>query len=134
MQRRRLPKVLIAKTGLDGHWRGVAVVAVALRNAGFEVITGGMLSPDEVIATALQEDVDLIGLNVGGRVEVVLRIIEMLRNEGLADTPIIAGGSINPAGRERLAAVGVRAFPAGSSLDSIVGAARELTCSLEDRT
>jgi methylmalonyl-CoA mutase C-terminal domain/subunit len=121
------PKALIAKTGLDGHWRGVAVVAVALRNAGFEVVTGGMLTADEVATTALQEDIDLIGLNVGGRIEVVFRIAETLRDQGLGDIPLFAGGSISPAASARLAGIGIQSFPAGSSLESIVDAARALT-------
>jgi methylmalonyl-CoA mutase C-terminal domain/subunit len=116
----------VAKTGLDGHWRGVSIVARALRDAGFEVILVGMARADEIVAMAVQEDVDLIGLNVGGRIEVVERIIDTLRDV-LPNTPIFAGGTIPPTSVTRLAALGVRSFPPGSSLHSIVDTAAELT-------
>lgn len=120
------PRVLVAKTGLDGHWRGVSVVARALRDAGFEVILLGMARSDEIVAVSVQEDVDLIGLNVGGRIEVVERIIQSVR-EQVPELPIFAGGTIPPSSVSRLADLGVRSFPPGSSLASIVEAARELT-------
>lgn len=120
------PRVLIAKTGLDGHWRGVNVVARALRDAGFEVILIGMARSDEIVGTAIEEDVDLIGLNIGGRIEVVERIVSALETV-LPETPIFAGGTIAPAAVYRLAELGVRSFPPGSSLNSIVAAANELT-------
>jgi methylmalonyl-CoA mutase C-terminal domain/subunit len=120
------PRVLIAKTGLDGHWRGVSVVARALRDAGFEVVLLGMARADQIIAVTIQEGVDLVGLNVGGRIEVVERIVDGLRSAEL-DVPIFAGGTIPPSSVERLAELGVRSFPPGSSLSSIVEAAYELT-------
>jgi methylmalonyl-CoA mutase C-terminal domain/subunit len=120
------PRVLLAKTGLDGHWRGISVVARALRNAGFEVILIGMARADEVVTASVQEDVDLIGLNVGGRIEVVERIVEAVR-QFLPDTPVFAGGTIPPSSVRRLSDLGVRSFPPGSSLESIVEAAMELT-------
>jgi methylmalonyl-CoA mutase C-terminal domain/subunit len=120
------PRVLLAKTGLDGHWRGISVVARALRDAGFEVILIGMARADEVVTASVQEDVDLIGLNVGGRIEVVERIVEAVR-QFLPDTPVLAGGTIPPSSVRRLSDLGVRSFPPGSSLESIVEAAMELT-------
>jgi methylmalonyl-CoA mutase C-terminal domain/subunit len=119
-------RVLIAKTGLDGHWRGVSVVSRALRDAGFEVILIGMARADQIVAVAIQEGVDLVGLNIGGRIEVVERIVDGLRAAGL-DAPIFAGGTIPPPSAKRLSELGVRAFPPGSSLSSIVDAAFELT-------
>ena len=59
-------KVLVVKTSLDGHWRGVSLVARALRDNGFEVVLGGMLRPSQIAIVARDEDVELIGLNVGG--------------------------------------------------------------------
>jgi methylmalonyl-CoA mutase C-terminal domain/subunit len=122
----RSVRVLLAKTGLDGHWRGLSVVAHALRDAGFEVVLAGMARPDEIVAAVEQEDVDLVGLNVGGRIEVVERIIESVR-ASVPDMPIFAGGTLPPAAVRRLQELDVEGFPPGSSLVSIVEAARRLT-------
>lgn len=115
----------MAKTSLDGHWRGVAVVSRALRDAGFEVVMLGAATADEIVEVALQEDVDLVGLNVGGRVEVVERILDRLA-ETAPDVPVMAGGTIAPWAGERLKARGVAVFPPGSSLQAIVEQARAL--------
>lgn len=121
----RRPKVLVAKTGLDGHWRGVLVVASTLRDAGFEVVMLGMANAEEIAASAAQEDVDLVGLNVGGRIEVVERIVARLRDEGV-EAPIIAGGTIPPQYADRFAAMGIETFPPGSPLEDIAAAAHRL--------
>src|SRR3984957_17466756 len=99
-----VPSVLVAKTSLDGHWRGVDLVARVLRDAGFEVIMLGMATPESIAAVALEEDVDLVGLNVGGRVEVAERAVRLLREAGV-DVPVMAGGTIAPWGRKRLEAM-----------------------------
>jgi len=119
-------RVLMAKTSLDGHWRGINVVSRALRDGGFEVILAGMITADTIARTAADEDVDLIGLNVGGRVEVVERILDTLEEQKIA-VPIFAGGTIPHYAVERLESRGVQCFPPGSSLDDIVACARELT-------
>jgi methylmalonyl-CoA mutase C-terminal domain/subunit len=119
-------RVLLAKTALDGHWRGISVVARALRDGGFQVILGGMSTGTEIVRAAIDEDVDLVGLNVGGHVEVAERIIAELR-AARADLPIFAGGIIAPWAAKRLKALGVEVFPPGSQLDDIVGCARRLT-------
>jgi methylmalonyl-CoA mutase, C-terminal domain len=119
-------RVLLAKTALDGHWLGLWNVAHALRDAGFEVTLAGMARADEIVAAATQEDVDLVGLHVGGRIEVVERVVAALRSD-CPEVPIVAGGTLSPRAVERLVAIGVRAFPPGSRLDDIVSAARELT-------
>jgi methylmalonyl-CoA mutase, C-terminal domain len=119
-------KVLLAKTGLDGHWRGVMVVANALRNAGFEIVFIGAATSDQILSAAIQEDVDLVGLNIGGRVEVALRIIEALR-ELDQDLPVFVGGTLPPDGVASLALAGIRSFPPGSRLEQIVEAALALT-------
>jgi methylmalonyl-CoA mutase C-terminal domain/subunit len=126
MSRRRPVRVLLAKTGLDGHWRGLAVVGKALRDADFEVVLVGMARPEEIAAAVEQEDVDLVGLNVGGRIEVVERIIAAVR-AAAPELPIIAGGTLSPAALERLRELGVPGFPPGSSLAAIVAEARRLT-------
>lgn len=120
-------RVLIAKSSLDGHWRGVAVVSRALREAGFEVILGGMLRPSEIAGVAAAEDVDLVGINVGGRVEVVERALDEMESVGVGDIPVFVGGTVPPQGISRLTSRGVEVFPPGSSLGSIVNAARRLT-------
>lgn len=125
-------RVLVAKTSLDGHWRGVSVVSRALREAGFEVILGGEMRASEISRVATDEDVDLIGLNVGGRVEVVLRILDQLAADGLGDVPVFAGGTLSPQAVRQLNERGVTSFPPGSSLAEIVEAARALTASGND--
>jgi len=109
-------KVLMAKTSLDGHWRGVAVVATALRDAGMEVIYGGALTPQQIAEAAIQEDVDVIGLNIGGRYGVVERLMELLRERGVRDVLIVAGGTIPDDDIPHLKELGIaEVFPPGSS-------------------
>lgn len=119
-------RILLVKTALDGHWRGLSVVARALRDAGFHVIMGGMLTGAEIVRAAVDEDVDLVGLNVGGHVQVVERVLGELR-AARPDLPIFAGGVLPPASCKRLGALGVECYPPGSSLDDIVAAAQRLT-------
>ena len=125
-------RVLMAKTSLDGHWRGINVVARALRDGGFEVILAGMVTAPTIARVAADEDVDLIGLNVGGRVEVVERILDALA-EAEIDVPVMAGGTIPHYAVERLEARGVSCFPPGSALDDIVVRARQLTATVSGR-
>ena len=119
------PRAVIAKTSLDGHWRGVTVVGRALRDAGFEVVLIGMAGPDAIVSSVIDEDADLLGLNVGGRVEVAERTIDAVRNHR-PDIPVIAGGTIAPWAKRRLEELGVSVFPPGSSLDDIATTARHL--------
>jgi methylmalonyl-CoA mutase C-terminal domain/subunit len=123
--KRRPLRVLLAKTSLDGHWRGVAAVGGALRKAGLEVVMIGMARPEEIVTAAVEEDVDLIGLNVGGRVEIVIRIVETLRSAGV-HVPLIAGGTISPHACRSLEARGIPVFPPGSMLSDIVETASNL--------
>lgn len=118
-------RILLAKTALDGHWRGISVVARALRDGGFQVILGGMITGPEIVRAAVDEDVDLVGLNVGGHVQVAERIVDDIRS-ARPDLPVFAGGIIAPWAAKRLKAIGVEVFPPGSSLDDIVAAARRL--------
>ena len=125
-------KILLAKTALDGHWRGISVVARALRDAGFEVIMLGMAQPQQIVGDAIDEDVDLIGLNVGGRIEGVERVLDQLQQAEFA-VPVFAGGTIAPRNVKRLEARGVEAYPPGSSLEAIADAARRLTAEYRRR-
>ena len=122
----RAARVLVAKTSLDGHWRGVYLVSRALRDAGFEVVSLGQATCDQIAAAVVDEDVDLVGLNVGGRIEVVERIVSRVR-EVDAELPIMAGGTIAPWARRRLEAAGVAVFAPGSPLTAIVNTATRLT-------
>lgn len=128
----RPTRVLIAKTSLDGHWRGVLVVARALRDAGFEVISLGEATADQIAATARDEDVDVVGLNVGGRVEVVERVLDRVR-EVAGDVPVVVGGTVPPWAAKRLAERGVEVFPPGSSTDDIVSAVRQAGAAERER-
>src|SRR5215468_9922929 len=90
-------RVLVAKPGLDGHDRGAKVVARALRDAGMEVIyTGIRQTPEMIVAAALQEDVDVIGLSIlsGAHMALFPKVMELLRAEGADDIVVLAGGII----------------------------------------
>ena len=117
-------KVLIAKPGLDGHDRGAKVVAHALRDAGIEVVYSGLKrTPDELVAEAVQEDVDVIGLSVlsGAHLTLSGRLLERLRAADAGDVAVVVGGTIPARDAEALRAMGVRAvFPMGTTLPEIV--------------
>jgi methylmalonyl-CoA mutase cobalamin-binding domain/chain len=103
-------RVLVAKVGLDGHDRGVKIVARALRDAGMDVIyTGLHRTPDEVVATALQEDVDVVGISLlsGAHMTLVPRIVDGLRTAGGADIAVVVGGVIPDEDVAPLKALGV---------------------------
>ncbi len=123
-------RVLIGKAGLDGHDRGAKYVAHILRDAGFEVIyTGIRRSPEEIVATAIQEDVRGIGLSVlsGAHVFLFQRIIELLKQRGAADIVVFGGGTIPPEDAAALKDLGVAAvFTPGTSAETIVATLRRL--------
>lgn len=114
-------RVFIAKASLDGHWRGVMVVTAALRDAGMEVIYGGMLTPQQIVTAALQEDADVVGLNVGGRYGTVQEVVRLLRERGRRDVVVVVGGTTPREDISLLKGMGVdEVFPPGSDLDEIV--------------
>ena len=94
-------RILMAKTGLDGHWRGPTIVSRALRDAGFEVIMIGMASTEDIVSASVDEDVDLVGLNVGGHIDVALRAVKAIQGVR-ADLPVFAGGTIPPRAAKQL--------------------------------
>ncbi len=118
-------RVLVTKVGLDGHDRGVKVVARMLRDAGFEVIYGGLRqTPDTIAETALQEDVDVVGLSMhsGGHLTLAPAVIEALRRRGL-DIAVVVGGIIPGRDRQVLRADGVaEVLTPGASRDDVVAA------------
>ena len=117
-------KILVAKPGLDGHDRGAKVVAHALRDAGLEVIYSGLKrSADEIVAEAVQEDVDVIGLSVlsGAHLTLTQKLLDRLRGAGAEDIAVIVGGTIPARDAQALQAMGVRrVFPMGTPLPEIV--------------
>lgn len=117
-------RILIAKPGLDGHDRGAKVVARALRDAGFEVIyTGLHQTPEMIVTAAVQEDVDAIGLSIlsGAHMALFPRILELLRQRGLDDVVVFAGGIIPDDDMPVLKEMGIREiFTPGTPLSVIV--------------
>jgi methylmalonyl-CoA mutase C-terminal domain/subunit len=117
-------RVLMAKVGLDGHDRGVKVVARALRDAGFEVIyTGLHRLPEEVVEAAVQEDVDAIGVSIlsGAHMALVPPLLEQLKLRDAAEIKVLVGGVIPPADRHKLYDLGAAAvFDQDTSTDEIV--------------
>ncbi|HLM22268.1 MAG TPA: cobalamin B12-binding domain-containing protein [Propionibacteriaceae bacterium] len=117
-------RIVVAKPGLDGHDRGAKVVARALRDAGMEVIyTGLHQTPEQIVATALAEDVDAIGLSVlsGAHMTLFARVIELLKEANAEDIVVFGGGIIPSADREALAEMGVaEVFTPGATMTDIV--------------
>jgi methylmalonyl-CoA mutase, C-terminal domain len=117
-------RVVIAKPGLDGHDRGAKVIARALRDAGMEVIyTGLRQTPEQIVAAALQEDADVIGLSIlsGAHMHICPRIMELLHERGLEDVLVVIGGIIPDVDIPRLQAIGVRGiFLPGTPMQQIV--------------
>ena len=117
-------RVLIAKPGLDGHDRGAKVIARALRDAGMEVIyTGIRQTPQMIVEASAQEDVDVIGLSIlsGAHLEIFPEIMRCLREKGMDDVTVLAGGIIPGEDREALLKEGITAvFGPGTSTQEIV--------------
>ena len=122
-------RVLIAKPGLDGHDRGAKIIARALRDAGFEVIYTGLHQTPEMIAeTAVQEDVDAIGLSIlsGAHMTLFPKIIELLRAKGVGDVPVFGGGIVPDDDIKELKRLGIREiFTPGASTQDIIGWIKE---------
>ena len=116
-------RIVVAKVGLDGHDRGAKVISRALRDAGFEVIYMGLRqTPEQVAETALQEDVDGVGLSLlsGAHMTLFPRVMEELRNRGLDDVVVFGGGIIPQPDIDKLKEQGVaELFTPGSTMASI---------------
>ena len=116
-------RILITKVGMDAHWRGAIIVAKALCDAGFEVVLGRNMSPAAVVATAVQEAVDYIGISSlsGNHLVTVPRIIELLTRQQAADIKVIVGGIVPAADRQKLLDHGVLAvFGPGQDTRTII--------------
>ncbi|MGI5460311.1 cobalamin B12-binding domain-containing protein [Streptomyces sp. CA-249302] len=124
-------RILIAKPGLDGHDRGAKIVARALRDAGFEVVfTGIRQRVEDIVATAVQEDVAVVGLSMlsGAHLALTARTVEGLRAADAGDITVVVGGTIPPADVPRLKAAGAAGvFPTGTPLEVLVAEVRALT-------
>jgi len=120
-------RVLVAKVGLDGHDRGVKVVARILRDAGFEVVyTGLFQTPDTVAAAAVDEDVDVIGLSMlsGAHMTLAPLVVQKVRERGI-NIPVVVGGIVPDRDVEELLAAGVAAvLTPGSSAEHVVATMR----------
>ena len=117
-------RVLLAKLGLDSHTIGVTVIAKALRDAGMEVIYSGLKqTPEMVVRTAIQEDVDVVGLSSLSAAHMAhfSRVLELLRAEGAGDKLVLGGGVIPEQDAEKLRAMGVAAvFTMGATTTEII--------------
>ncbi|MBS3819312.1 cobalamin B12-binding domain-containing protein [bacterium] len=117
-------RVLVAKPGLDGHDRGAKIICRALRDAGFEVIYSGLRrTPEEIVHTALQEDVDVIGLSILSGAHSVLfpKIMDLLKENNMEDIKVVAGGIIPEKDISYLKKIGIsEVFLPGTQTQSIV--------------
>jgi methylmalonyl-CoA mutase, C-terminal domain len=122
-------RVLIAKPGLDGHDRGAKIIARALRDAGMEVIYTGLRQTPEMIASAaVQEDVDVIGLSIlsGAHNTLAPRLLELLKQHGMSDVPVLLGGTIPEADIANLKKAGIaEIFLPGTSTQAIIDFVRK---------
>ena len=121
----RRPKLLVGKPGLDGHSNGAEQIAIKARDVGFDVVYEGIrVSPEQIVASALEEGVHLIGLSIlsGSHLALIPEVVERLRKAGLGDVPVVAGGIIPEADAERLRRGGVAAVytPKDFELDNIM--------------
>jgi len=120
----RTIRVVIAKPGLDGHDRGAKVIARALRDAGMEVIyTGLRQTPEKIVAAALQEDADVIGLSIlsGAHMHICPQVMKLLKERGLDHVKVVVGGIIPDVDREKLTAMGIAGiFLPGTPMQNIV--------------
>ena len=124
MQNQRKIRVLIAKPGLDSHDRGAKILARALRDAGMEVIyTGLKQTPEQIVETALQEDVDVIGLSIlsGAHKTLFPMIMELLKQKGLTDVLVVAGGIIPEEDVPEMKKLGIKGiFGPGTRTNEII--------------
>ena len=118
------PKILLAKLGLDGHDRGVKIIARAFRDAGMEVVYLGMrVTPDQVAQAALQEDADVVGISIlsGAHMRLIPRLTQALNDRGAGDVVLLVGGTIPDEDVEPLHDMGVQGvFPVGTFTQTMI--------------
>ncbi|MGH9010332.1 MAG: cobalamin B12-binding domain-containing protein [Acidimicrobiia bacterium] len=117
-------KAVVAKLGMDAHWRGVIVVAHALRDAGMEVVYLGHATPGQLVTAVVQEDPALVGLSSlsGNHLEECRAVLDGLHDAGVEGVPVVIGGTIPPSDEPALADMGISAvFSSGTPLRTILG-------------
>lgn len=122
-------KAVVAKLGMDAHWRGVIVVAHALRDAGMEVVYLGHATRDQLVTAVVQEDPNLVGLSSlsGNHLDECRAVLDGLREAGVSEIPVVVGGTVPPTDEPALAEMGVRAvFGSGTPLRQIIHRIGEL--------
>ncbi|MGD9302568.1 MAG: cobalamin B12-binding domain-containing protein [Desulfobacterales bacterium] len=123
-------KILVAKPGLDGHDRGAKVIALALRDAGMEVIYSGLHQTiEQIVRTAVQEAVDVIGLSImsGAHLPICQKLQERMKAEGIQDTPVAVGGVIPQQDIPKLQQMGIGGvFPGGTTFEDIIAGIQDM--------
>jgi methylmalonyl-CoA mutase C-terminal domain/subunit len=123
-------KILIGKPGLDGHDRGAKVIALALRDAGMEVIyTGLHQTVEQIVKAAVQEAVDIVGLSImsGAHLPICRKILQIMKSEGIQEMPVVIGGVIPKQDIPDLKKLGIAAvFPGGTAFDEIVSGIKKV--------
>ena len=123
-------KILVGKPGLDGHDRGAKVTALALRDAGMEVIyTGLHQTIEEIVRMAVQEAVDVIGLSImsGAHLPISKNLLELMKDRGIEDIPVAVGGVIPKQDIAELKELGIKGvFPGGTSFDEIIAGIKQI--------
>jgi methylmalonyl-CoA mutase C-terminal domain/subunit len=116
-------RVLVSKIGLDGHDRGAKVIAYGLRDAGFEVIFLGIRhTPEQIVTTAIQEDVDVVGLSIlsGAHIHLTRRVLDLLKEQGGEEITLLVGGIIPEEDRSKLKEMGVlEVFTSGTDINQV---------------
>lgn len=117
-------KVLMSKPGVDGHWRGIVTVSMGMRDAGMEVVFGGFQSVDEIVKTAVEEDVDIIGMSIhsGAHIAYTKNLVASLEEKGIRDKfMILVGGAIPEVDFDELREIGAaNVYGPGSLIKDIV--------------
>ena len=128
--RERKIKILIAKPGLDGHDKGAKIVALALRDAGMEVVYTGLHQQiEQIVRTAIQEAVDIIGLSImsGAHLSICEKLLEAMRQEGIESTGVVVGGVIPARDIPKLEQLGIKGvYPGGTSFDEMIEGIKEI--------
>ena len=123
-------KILIGKPGLDGHDRGAKVTALALRDAGMEVLyTGLHQTVEEIVRMAVQEAVDIIGLSImsGAHLPICQTLLDLMKEQGIEDIPVAVGGVIPKQDISKLKELGIKGvFPGGARFDEITAGIKEI--------
>ena len=123
-------KILVGKPGLDGHDRGAKVIALALRDAGMEVIyTGLHQTIEEIVRMAVQEAVDVIGLSImsGAHIPICKNLLDLMKEQGIEDIPVTVGGVIPKQDIPKLNELGVKGvFPGGTPFEEIIAGIKQI--------